>query len=96
MSVVKERNRVPVRRAAAFSVHILTASGGAVAVLALYAAIERNFTSMFAWLGLAIAVTCMIGHVFLNAASKKQQHELEAFSMKLENLLAESAQGAKA
>ena len=44
------------------------------------------------WLGLAIAVTCMIGHVFLNAASKKQQHELEAFSMKLENLLAESQQ----
>jgi biopolymer transport protein ExbB/TolQ len=42
------------------------------------------------WLGLAIAVTCMVGHVFLNAASKKQQHELEAFSMKLENLLAES------
>jgi biopolymer transport protein ExbB len=42
------------------------------------------------WLGLAIAVTCMIGHVFLNAASKKQQHELESFSMKLENLLAEA------
>ena len=40
--------------------------------------------------GLGIAVTCMIGHVFLNAASKKQQHELEAFSMKLENLLAET------
>ena len=40
--------------------------------------------------GLGIAVTCMIGHVFLNAASKKQQHELEAFSMKLENLLAEN------
>jgi phosphatidylcholine synthase len=56
MNVVKERNRVPVRRAAAFSVHILTASGGAVAVLALYAAIERNFTSMFAWLGLAIII----------------------------------------
>ena len=46
------------------------------------------------WLGLAIAVTCMIGHVFLNAASKKQQHELEAFAMKLENLLAESTQHA--
>ena len=41
------------------------------------------------WLGLAIAVTCMIGHMLLNAASKKQQHELEAFSMKLENLLSE-------
>lgn len=42
------------------------------------------------WLGLAIAATCMIGHVFLNAASKKQQHELEAFAMKLENMLAET------
>ena len=46
------------------------------------------------WLGLAIAVTCMIGHVFLNAASKKQQHELEAFSMKLENLLTETMHSA--
>jgi biopolymer transport protein ExbB/TolQ len=42
------------------------------------------------WLGLAIAATCMIGHVFLNAASKKQAHELESFSMKLENLLVEA------
>jgi biopolymer transport protein ExbB len=41
-------------------------------------------------LGLGIAAACMIGHVFLNAASKKQQHELEAFAMKLENLLAEA------
>jgi len=48
------------------------------------------------WLGLAIAVTCMVGHVFPNSASKKQQHELEAFSMKLENLLVESQQGAPA
>ena len=56
MSVVKGRNRVPVRQAAAFSVHILTASGGAVAVLALYAAIERDFTAVFAWLGLAIFI----------------------------------------
>jgi phosphatidylcholine synthase len=56
MNVVKERSRVPVRRAAAFSVHVLTASGGAVAVLALYAAIERDFTAMFAWLGLAIFI----------------------------------------
>lgn len=48
------------------------------------------------WLGLAIAVTCMVGHVFLNAASKKQQHELEAFAMKLENLLAEAPTGSGA
>jgi biopolymer transport protein ExbB len=44
-------------------------------------------------LGLGIAATCMIGHVFLSAASKKQQHELEAFAMKLENLLAEAPGG---
>jgi biopolymer transport protein ExbB/TolQ len=39
------------------------------------------------WLGLAIAATCMIGHLFLSMASKKQQQELESFSLKLENLL---------
>ena len=44
------------RRAAGYSVHVLTASGGAVAVLALYAAIERDFTTMFAWLGLALFI----------------------------------------
>ena len=44
------------RRAAGYSVHVLTASGGAVAVLALYAAIERDFTAMFAWLGLALFI----------------------------------------
>src|SRR5208283_4875299 len=47
---------VRVARAAGFSVHIFTASGGAVAVLALYAAIERNFSACFAWLGLALFI----------------------------------------
>jgi biopolymer transport protein ExbB/TolQ len=47
------------------------------------------------WLGLAIAATCMIAHVFLNSASKKQQHELEAFAMKLENLLVETQTAGK-
>jgi phosphatidylcholine synthase len=46
----------PVRRAAAFSVHLLTASGGAVALLALYAAVERDFPLCFAWLGLALFI----------------------------------------
>jgi biopolymer transport protein ExbB/TolQ len=40
--------------------------------------------------GLVIAVACMIGHVFLSAAAKKQASELEAFSMKLENMLVEN------
>ncbi len=46
----------PVRRAAGFSVHVFTASGGAVALLALYAAIERDFAICFAWLGLALFI----------------------------------------
>jgi phosphatidylcholine synthase len=48
--------RISVRRAAAYSVHVLTASGGAVALLALYAAIERDFAACFAWLGLALLI----------------------------------------
>ena len=46
-----EKRPVDVASAAGFSVHLFTASGGAVAVLALYAAIERNFAVCFAWLG---------------------------------------------
>ena len=51
-----EKRPVRVARAAGFSVHVFTASGGAVAVLALYAAIERNFSTCFAWLGLALFI----------------------------------------
>jgi len=45
-----------VKRAAGFSVHLFTASGSAVALLALYAAIDRNFPACFAWLGLALLI----------------------------------------
>jgi phosphatidylcholine synthase len=44
------------RAAAALSVHLFTASGGAVALLALYAAIERDFPACFAWLGVALFI----------------------------------------
>jgi len=43
-------------------------------------------------MGLGIAVTCIIAHAFLSSASKKQVGDIEAFALKLENLLAESAQ----
>ena len=42
-------------------------------------------------MGLGIAVSCIIAHAILSAFSKKQVSDLEAFSLKLENLLAESA-----
>ena len=51
-----EKRPVRVATAAGFSVHLFTASGGAVAVLALYAAIERHFAICFAWLGLALFI----------------------------------------
>ena len=51
-----EKRPAGVASAAGFSVHLFTASGGAVAVLALYAAIERNFAACFAWLGLALFI----------------------------------------
>ena len=86
----------------AYLLGTITGLIGAFAAVAKAAAADRS-TILSAkiseamnntWLGLAIAVTCMIGHVFLNAASKKQQHELEAFSMKLENLLTETMHSA--
>jgi biopolymer transport protein ExbB len=45
-------------------------------------------------MGLAIAVVCIIAHAILGSMSKRQNADLEAFSLKLENLLAESAHGA--
>jgi phosphatidylcholine synthase len=51
-----ERDAPRVRQAAGFSVHLFTASGSAVALLALYAAIDRNFPACFAWLGLALLI----------------------------------------
>ena len=56
MNFKSEKVRPHARRAAGYSVHVFTASGGAVAVLALYAAIERDFAAMFGWLGLALFI----------------------------------------
>jgi phosphatidylcholine synthase len=56
MGIEGGRTPARVRRAAGFSVHIFTASGSAVALLALYAAIDRDFSACFAWLGLALVI----------------------------------------
>jgi phosphatidylcholine synthase len=42
--------------AAGYLVHGLTASGAAAALLALYAAVDRDFPATFAWLGLALII----------------------------------------
>src|SRR5205085_10523525 len=41
--------------------------------------------------GLSIALICMIGHLLLSAAMKMVVSDLEAFSLRFENLLAEGA-----
>jgi len=43
-------------RALAFLVHVLTASGAAFSLLALLAAIQANWTQMFAWLAVALLI----------------------------------------
>jgi len=47
-------------------------------------------------MGLGIAVSCIIAHAILGGMSKRQASDLEAFSLKLENLLAESMHGGAA
>jgi phosphatidylcholine synthase len=48
-------------RAASFAVHLFTASGGALALLALIAATERRWTAMFGWLAVSLAVDGLDG-----------------------------------
>jgi phosphatidylcholine synthase len=50
------RGQPPGSRAMAFGVHVFTATGAALGLLALEAAVERNFALMFTWLGIALFV----------------------------------------
>jgi phosphatidylcholine synthase len=53
----------PFARAAAFGVHLLTAIGTALALLALFAAAERRWSLMFLWLGLSLIVDTIDGPI---------------------------------
>ncbi len=50
-------------RALAFSVHVLTACGAALALLALLAASHGNWPLMFLWLGVALVVDAIDGPI---------------------------------
>jgi phosphatidylcholine synthase len=52
----KERDAAPMARAGAFSVHVFTASGAALGLLAMVAAVAAQWSLMFAWLGIALVV----------------------------------------
>jgi phosphatidylcholine synthase len=46
----------PRRQIGGFAIHVFTASGGALALLALIAAVDRRWPAMFLWLGVALIV----------------------------------------
>lgn len=53
----------PSRRAAAFGVHIFTALGAGVALLALLEAVREHWAAMFAWLGVALVIDAADGPI---------------------------------
>jgi phosphatidylcholine synthase len=53
----------PATRAAAFSVHVFTAMGAAIALIALLEAVREHWTAMFAWFGLALLIDALDGPI---------------------------------
>jgi phosphatidylcholine synthase len=51
----------PRKRAAAFSVHVFTALGAGLALLALLEAVREHWAAMFAWLGAALVIDAADG-----------------------------------
>src|SRR5437764_8155598 len=51
----------PAIRAAAFSVHIFTALGAGLALIAMLEAVREHWAAMFAWLGVALVVDALDG-----------------------------------
>jgi len=52
-----------VRRVAAFSVHIFTALGAGLALMALLEAVREHWAAMFGWLGVALVIDAIDGPV---------------------------------
>src|SRR3978361_1477733 len=50
-------------RAAAFCVHIFTAMGAAIALVALLEAVREQWAAMFAWLGAALVIDALDGPI---------------------------------
>lgn len=50
-------------RTAAFSVHIFTALGAGVALIAMLEAVREHWTNMFAWLGVALVIDAIDGPI---------------------------------
>ena len=71
-----EPNSVPVTgrmRSAAFAVHVLTAMGAGIALLAMLEAVREHWANMFGWLGVALIVDAIDGPL----ARKLDVHRLQ-------------------
>src|ERR1700692_3168581 len=53
----------PAMRAAAFSVHIFTAMGAGIALIALLEAVREHWAAMFWWLGIALVIDGLDGPI---------------------------------
>src|SRR3954454_20553121 len=53
----------PQMRAAAFSVHVFTAFGAGIALIALLEAVREHWAAMFGWLGAALIVDALDGPI---------------------------------
>src|SRR5215471_4680438 len=53
----------PTRRAAAFGVHVFTALGAGVALIALLEAVREHWAAMFVWLGVALVIDAIDGPI---------------------------------
>ena len=53
----------PGTRAAAFSVHIFTALGAGIALIAQLEAVRQHWAAMFAWLGIALVIDALDGPI---------------------------------
>jgi phosphatidylcholine synthase len=60
-------------RAAAFSVHIFTAMGAGVALLAMLEAVREHWASMFGWLGVALVIDAIDGPIARRLDVKRLQ-----------------------
>ncbi len=60
-------------RAAAFSVHIFTAMGAGVALLAMLEAVREHWASMFGWLGVALVIDAIDGPIARKLDVKRLQ-----------------------
>jgi phosphatidylcholine synthase len=59
----KSSSASPGTRAAAFSVHIFTATGAGIALLALLEAVREHWAAMFGWLGVALVIDALDGPI---------------------------------